>query len=124
MKLEIIRDTLRSKKSYEAESKFLHDRASDLRCKLTVKQKERMMFLDEQLACIQTWITLLAEDEAYVVTRHLIDGIDIPRVAAEYQKRWGDEYAKTERTIKAYQRKALEKIAKFERTKQSWISDE
>lgn len=122
--LEMIRETLKSKRNYDAKSKYLHDRAYDRRCKLTNKQKERMEFLDEQLACIQTWLTLLTEDEAYVIERHLIDGIDIPRIAAEYQKRWGDEYAKTDRTIKVYQRKALNKIAKFEQTKQSWIQDE
>lgn len=122
--LEMIRETLKSKRNYDAESRFLHNRACDLRCKLTAKQNERMAFLDERLTCIQTWLALLTEDEAYVVTRHLIDGVDIPRIAVEYQRRWGDEYAKTDRTIKAYQRRALDKIAKFEETKQAWISDE
>lgn len=60
-----------------------------------------MEFLNKQLVCIQTWLTLLTEDEVYIIEWHLIDGIDIPRIAAEYQKRWGDEYAKTDRTITA-----------------------
>lgn len=67
---------------------------------------------------------VLTEDEAYVIERHLIDGVDIPRVAAEYQKRWGEEYAKTERTLKSYQRRAIEKIAKFEEAKQLWIAED
>lgn len=121
--LGMIRDTLRNKRSYEAESKFLHDRDEDLRCKLTNRQNERMRYLDERLNCIQTWLALLTEDEAYVVKRHLIDGIDIPRITKEYQKRWGDEYAKTERTIKAYQRRALNKIVRFEQTKQMLIKE-
>ena len=82
-----------------------------------------MRYLDERLNCIQTWLALLTEDEAYVVKRHLIDGIDIPRITKEYQKRWGDEYAKTERTIKAYQRRALNKIVRFEQTKQMLIKE-
>ena len=123
MMLETIKETLKSKRGYDAESKFLHDRACDLRCKLTDKQKERMLFLDEQLACIQIWLTLLTEDEVYVITRHFIDGIDIPGVAAEYQKQWGNEYAKTDRTIKTYQRRALDKIEKFEQMKQLLIQD-
>lgn len=68
-------------------------------------------------------LTLLTEDEVYVITRHFIDGIDIPRVAAEYQKQWGNEYAKTDRTIKTYQRRALDKIEKFEQMKQLLIQD-
>ena len=39
------------------------------------------VYLDERLNCIQTWLALLTEDEAYVVKRHLIDGIDIPRTS-------------------------------------------
>jgi len=51
---------------------------------------------------------------AYVIQRHLIDGVDIPRIVVEYRERWGEEFAKTERTIKTYQRRALEKIQRFE----------
>lgn len=64
---------------------------------------------------------LLTEDERFVIQRHLIDGIDIPRIVIEYKERWGNEYEKTERTIKSYQRKALKKIARFEETKQKLI---
>ena len=124
MILETIRETLKNKRCYDAERKFLHDCACNHRCKLNDKQKERMLFLVGQLTCIQTWLTLLTEDEAYVIERHLIDGVDIPRVAAEYQKRWGEEYAKTERTLKSYQRRAIEKIAKFEEAKQLWIAED
>jgi len=63
---------------------------------------------------IDTWLTLLSEDESYVIQRHLIDGVDIPRIVVEYRERWGEEFAKTERTIKTYQRRALEKIQRFE----------
>lgn len=115
-----IRDVLKNKKIYDAESQFLHSRIVDCKTNFTIAQKKRMLFLDEQLTCIQTWLALLTEDEAYVVTRHIIDGVDIPRITLEYQKRWGDEYTKTERTIKTYQRKALAKIEKFEQIKQMW----
>lgn len=39
----------------------------------------------------------------------------------EYRERWGDEYAKTERTIKSYQKKALQKIKRFEQAKKDLI---
>lgn len=112
--VEMIRDTLRKKRDFEAESRFLRDRFNDHRYKPTAKQKDRLAYLDEQLSRIDTWLTLLTEDESYVIQRHLVDGVDIPRVTVEYRERWGEEFAKTERTIKTYQRRALEKIKRFE----------
>lgn len=112
--IEMIRVTLRKKRDYEAESHFLHHRFNDHKYHLTAKQEICLAYLDEQLLRINTWLTLLTEDESYVIQRHLIDGVDIPRVAMEYRKRWGDEFSKTERTIRTYQRRALEKIQRFE----------
>ena len=111
---EMIRDTLRKKRDYEAERRFLRDRFNDHRYQPTAKQKTCLAYLDEQLLRIDTWLTLLSEDESYVIQRHLIDGVDIPRIVVEYRERWGEEFAKTERTIKTYQRRALEKIQRFE----------
>ncbi len=121
--VEMIRDTLRKKRDYEAERRFLHDRFNDRRYKPTVKQQEKLVYLDDQLACIETWLTLLTEDEAFVTQRHLVDGVDIPRVTVEFRERWGDEFAKTERTIKTYQRRALEKIMRFEEKKRELMEE-
>ena len=66
---------------------------------------------------------LLTEDESFVIRRHLFDGIDIPRIAIEYRERWGEEFGKTDRTIKTYQKKALQKIAAFENMKKNLIDE-
>jgi hypothetical protein len=79
---------------------------------MPVWQLEKLWVLSEQSAMIDSWLEMLSEDEAYVVRRHLIDGIDWPRIADEYDKRWG-EYTKTQRTLMRYQKSALEKIQSF-----------
>ncbi len=121
--VEIIRDTFRKKRDYEAERRFLHDRFNDHRYRPTVKQQENLAYLDAQLVCIETWLTLLTEDESFVIQRHLVDGVDIPRVTVEFRERWGNEFAKTERTIKTYQRRALEKIMHFEEKKRALMAE-
>lgn len=118
-----IKETLSKKRSYEAELRFLQERLKDQRNKVTVKQQERMEFLEYQLLCISSWMTLLSEDEAFVIQRHLIDSIDIPRIAVEYRERWGEEFGKTERTIKTYQRRALQRIEEFEKQKDELLQD-
>lgn len=119
-----IKEVLRMKRDLEAESIFIHDRLNDRRYKENPKLTERVNVIDNQLANIKSWLTLLSEDERYVIQRHLIDGIDIPRVATEYREHWGDEYAKTDRTIKSYQRRALQKIVRFEQMKTALINGE
>lgn len=115
--MESIKETLMKKRDYAAEHRYLKQLCNEHDNLITEKQKERWTFLSNQLHCIDTWMSLLSEDEAYVVQRHLIDGIDIPRIAIEYRERWGEEYGKTDRTIKSYQRRALEKIDMFEQRK-------
>ena len=117
-----IKTILKMKRDLEAESLFLHKRREDGRFKLNSEVEERMNTVDEQLSTIESWMMLLGEDERYVIQRHLIDGVDFPRIAIEYKERWGEEFAKTDRTIKSYQRKALQKIAKFEQIKQTLIN--
>lgn len=53
--IEMIRDTLRKKRDYEAESHFLHHRFNDHRYHLTAKQKICLAYLDEQLLRINIW---------------------------------------------------------------------
>ena len=121
--VEMIRDTLLKKRDYEAERRFLHDHFNDHRYKPTAKQQERLAYLDTQLTCIETWLTLLTDDESFVMQRHLVDGVDIPRVTVEFRERWGNEYAKTESTIKTYLRRALEKIKRFEEKKRELMDE-
>lgn len=118
---EQIKEILKMERDLEAKSLFFHKRLEDRRFKSNPELEERINTIDDQLASIKSWLMLLTEDERFVIQRHLIDGIDIPRIVIEYKERWGNEYEKTERTIKSYQRKALKKIARFEETKQKLI---
>lgn len=119
-----IKEVLKMKKNLEAESIFIHKRLEDRRYKENLILKDRVDAIDNQLLNIKSWLALLSEDERYVIQRHLFDGIDIPRIAVEYRERWGDEYAKTDRTIKSYQKKALQKIVLFEQRKKTLIDGE
>ena len=112
-----IKDILKNKRDMEAERIYIISKLEDQRYKESSGLKSRLIEIEGCLSDINSWLTLLSEDERYVIQRHLIDGIDIPRIAIEYRERWGDEYAKTERTIKSYQNKALQKIERFEQAK-------
>lgn len=118
---KIVKVSLMQKRNFEAESRFLHAKSNDKRFKVGKQFNDRLLYVDEQLSRIETWLLMLTDDEAQVVTRHLIDGIDLPRVAAKYKERWGEDYSKIERTIKSYQRKALQKITRFENENQEWM---
>ena len=74
----------------------------------------KLEFISNQIQRAELWMKLLSDDEAYVLKRHLVDGIDIGRIAIEYKERWGEEFTKTERTLRSYQRRAFKKIQCFE----------
>lgn len=118
---DLVKNTLLKRRDYEAEYRFLKFYLEDIRHKDNTMQQERFSFLEQQLHTIEVWMELLTEDEAFVIRRHLFDGIDIPRIAIEYRERWGEEFGKTERTIKTYQRRALRKIEGFELMKQKLL---
>lgn len=73
---------------------------------------EKLLVLREKNATVEGWLSILSEDEAYVVQRHLIDGITWPRVEAEYAEKWKD-FGKCQRTLMRYQLNALQKILCF-----------
>ena len=110
-----IKDLIKQRRPMEAEAKILRS-CYDCNARIVDSvQAARMSSLDKQIALIDGWLLLLNEDEAYVVKRHLIDGIDWPRIAMEYKGIWGEDYAKSERTLKTYQKRAMEKILRFAR---------
>ena len=117
MNSDKIKETILNKRNFEAERLFLHSRLQDQRYNMTTKQLDRLDYLESQLTCIESWLKLLSDDEAFVIQRHLIDGIDIPRIVVAYRERWGNEFEKTERTIKTYQKRALQRIEQFEERK-------
>jgi hypothetical protein len=75
---------------------------------------KKLGFVSNQIQRAELWMKLLSDDEAYVLKRHLVDGIDIGRIAIEYKERWGEEFTKTERTLRSYQRRAFKRIQCFE----------
>lgn len=121
--IDKIKDLLRRKRDLDAESRVLHSQLMDARFSKS-KLSDAIQQVDDQLFRIETWLMLLNEDEAYVIKRHLIDGVDLSRVTQEYKERWGEDYSKTDRTIKTYQRKGLQKIAQFEAKKHPHPDDE
>lgn len=68
--------------------------------------------IKEKNSMVESWLSMLSEDEEYVIRRHLIDGLTWPRIETEYAERW-KEFAKTGRTLMRYQNNALLKISSF-----------
>ena len=79
---------------------------------LSTKQKERLLELRSQNEMVTNWLSILNEDEMYVVRRHLIDGISWGRLEVEHYNLW-KEYGKNRRTLMRYQHNALERIQRF-----------
>lgn len=73
---------------------------------------ERLLRLRRVNAMLRNWLSVLSEDEAYVIQRHLIHGVSWPRLEAEHRIIW-QEYAKTKRTLMRYEKNALAKIQRL-----------
>lgn len=108
-----VKEMLHRRKSYEGERNILTVCVRDLQNGETSERSIRINQLNRWIAIIDGWMMLLTEDEAFVVKRHLIDGIDWPRVTLEYERLWGQSFAKAERTLRSYQQNALAKIVQF-----------
>jgi hypothetical protein len=67
----------------------------------------------KKVAMVQSWLSILSDEQRFVVTKHLLDRLPWPYVVIEYEKRWGAKVGKAERTLKRYQSQALHKIAAF-----------
>ena len=85
--MDEIKLLLRNTHDFEAERKFLLSKLEDCNGRVNEQIKARLDYVNEQLSTIQIWMTLLSEDEAFVTRRHLIEGIDIPRIVVEYGER-------------------------------------
>lgn len=69
--------------------------------------------LKKQIALIEAWLSLLNDEEWFTVTKHLVDDLPWPLVVTEYEKRWGQMDSKSERTLKRFQARAINKIVAF-----------
>ena len=73
---------------------------------------ERLEQYRKKIATIGSWLDLINEDERYCIRRHLIEGVDWPRIEIEHMEKWGSN-AKCKRTLRNYQDIGIEKIARF-----------
>ena len=110
---EMVREMLQHRKQYEGERNILDTYISVGKNTPRNEKTTRLAQLNQHISMVDGWLYLLSEDEAFVVKRHLIDGIDWPRITHEYASLWGAEFARAERTLRSYQQKALSKIVKF-----------
>lgn len=73
--LDQLKNLLKQKRPLDAERQILLTRQRNGLALKTVQQS-RLSLLEQYHLHVLAWITSLPEDEAYVVQRHLIDGID------------------------------------------------
>lgn len=70
---------------------------------------QRLSQLRRLNTMVRSWLSVLNEDEAYVIRRHLIDGVTWPRLEAEHRTIW-KEFGKSKRTLMRYEKNALKRI--------------
>lgn len=80
--------------------------------KHSFSQKEQLRQCTEKKQMIENWLSLLNDDELFVIKRHLIDEVIWSQLEEEYAARTGT-FPKVRRTLMRYQNKALEKILCF-----------
>ena len=66
--------------------------------------------LKRKIGVIEAWLRLLTDEEWFVVTKHLVDQMTWTVVLGEYEKRWGSDQVRDERTLKRAQARAIQKI--------------
>lgn len=101
---------VKKRRAYAAEL-FAFERL--MRRNVCLMTNENVELLKSKVAMIDAWIEMLPADYAYVVKRHLVDGVEWEFVTFEYQKIWGYENARSTRTLKRFQTKALDIIEAY-----------
>lgn len=66
--------------------------------------------LVQSIQIIDNWMMILTENEALVVRLHLFEHYSWRRVVSEYTEIMGGENSRTDRSLRNYQKSALEKI--------------
>ena len=79
--------------------------------------------LTARINMVKAWLAMLPENEAYVVQRHLVDGLEWTQITHEYKEKWGKDNARAERTLVRYHTNAIRKIEHFVREHLNWYSD-
>ena len=66
-----------------------------------------------RVLAIECWLQILTADEQFVVQKHLIEGLEWPRVAHAFEERWGQKFIRSERALVGYQTSAIKKVVEF-----------
>ena len=69
--------------------------------------------LQQKIDVIDSWVVLLSEEDRFVIEKHIFEQIAMPMVVVEYEARFGIQDGKCDRTLKRYQKRAINKIARF-----------
>ena len=95
----VVQDQLEAilRRDGEQMSKLLLERLADLRIKNNM---------------IKGWLSLLSEDEEYVIRRRLIVELTWPRIESEHRSIW-KEQGREKRTLMRYYKHGLERIQDF-----------
>lgn len=59
---------------------------------------------------MESWLQILPTEERFLVTTHLIQGLDWAKTIVEHEKMWGVMNGRSERTLKRIQSKAVDRI--------------
>lgn len=76
-------------------------------------QSEAIQTLRRKITIIESWLHILTEEERFTVTQHILVDLPWPLVVVEYEMRWGPKEAKAERTLKRFQKTAIDRIVRF-----------
>lgn len=75
-------------------------------------RKEQLSHYQMRKQMIENWLSLLNDDERFVIERHLIDEVVWSQLEEEYAART-NTFPKVRRTLMRYQNRAFEKIHRF-----------
>ena len=106
-----IKTHLKKYKAYcacERDLEMLNNEESEL----NFNQKKRLEEMRKNKRMIENWLSILSDEERYIIQLHLIDGKSWKRIEAEYEQKDEYEYRAT-RTLMRYQQQALKKIEEY-----------
>lgn len=117
---EKIEAEIRKLRTYEAtQTTYMATR----RANPVAYQYDVLGMLTTRINRIKSWMAMLPENEAYVVKRRLVDGLEWEQIVREYQRLWGGEKEPVVKILGAQQRGALQRIEWFVMEHSQWYVD-
>ena len=98
---------------------------ADLSGEALALMRQRITKLENRVRMIDSLFSVLSENEAFVIRRHLLAALDWQQISKEYSTQWGHEAEKSIRSFQMYQRRGLKKIASAINTRLdiSWFEE-